>query len=100
MVPLPGGWVSTNHGPYLSLLILSPLRSALDQKFKNKEYTIFISVALVLVFFSDDAVVYLNLEGGNGGEACPSIADSSAVSLSQMAFLSMTVSIFSVVARY
>ena len=57
-------------------------------------------MALVLVFFSDDAVVYLNLEGGNGGEACPSIADSSAVSLSQMAFLSMTVSIFSVVARY
>ena len=92
--------MGTNHGPYLSLFILSPLCSAFDQKFKNKEYTIFISVALVLVFFSDDAVVYLNLEGGNGGEACPSIADSSAVSLSQMAFLSMTVSIFSVVARY
>ncbi len=47
-----------------------------------------------------DAVMYMNLDGGNGGEACPSIADSSAVSLSQMAFLSMTVSVFSVVARY
>jgi len=46
-----------------------------------------------------DAVLYMNLDGGGGGEACPSIADSSAVSLSQMAFLSMTVSIFSVVAR-
>ena len=29
-----------------------------------------------------------------GGESCPSTADSSAVSLSQMAFLSMAVSIF------
>jgi hypothetical protein len=47
-----------------------------------------------------DAVMYLNLDGGAGGESCPSIADSSAVSLSQMAFLSMTVSIFSVVARF
>jgi hypothetical protein len=44
--------------------------------------------------------MYMNLEGGGGGEACPSIADSSAVSLSQMAFLSMTVSVFSVVARF
>ena len=44
--------------------------------------------------------MYMNLDGGNGAEACPSIADSSAVSLSQMAFLSMTVSVFSVVARY
>ena len=52
-----------------------------------------------LKLFSD-AVMYMNLEGGGGGEACPSIADSSAVSLSQMAFLSMTVSVFSVVARF
>ncbi len=51
-------------------------------------------------FKPGDAVLYMNLDGGGGGEACPSIADSSAVSLSQMAFLSMTVSIFSVVARY
>jgi hypothetical protein len=35
-----------------------------------------------------DAVMYLNLDGGNGGEACPSIADSAAVSLSQVSILS------------
>jgi hypothetical protein len=52
------------------------------------------------LYLIGDAVLYMNLDGGNGGEACPSIADSSAVSLSQMAFLSMTVSVFSVVARY
>ena len=58
-------------------------------------------------------VMYINLDGGggeervetfeasgllallpSGGEQCPSTADSSAVSLSQMAFLSMAVSIF------
>jgi len=39
-------------------------------------------------------VMYINLDGGGGGEQCPSTADSSAVSLSQMAFLSMAVSIF------
>ena len=44
-------------------------------------------------------VMYVNLEGGGGGESCPSLADSAAVSLSQMAFLSMTVSIFSTVAN-
>merc|ERR1712107_468282 len=44
-------------------------------------------------------VMYVNLEGGGGGESCPSLADSAAVSLSQMAFLSMSVSIFSVVAN-
>ena len=40
-------------------------------------------------------VMYVSLDGG-GGESCPSLADSAAVSLSQMAFLSMSVSIFSV----
>ena len=40
--------------------------------------------------------MYVSLDGGGGGEACPSLADSAAVSLSQMAFLSMSVSIFSV----
>jgi len=44
-------------------------------------------------------VMYINLDGGGGGEQCPSTADSSAVSLSQMAFLSMSVSIFSTVAN-
>lgn len=44
-------------------------------------------------------VMYINLDGGGGGEQCPSTADSSAVSLSQMAFLSMAVSIFSTVAN-
>jgi hypothetical protein len=32
--------------------------------------------------------MYLNLDGGNGGEACPSMADSAAVSLSQVSILS------------
>ena len=41
-------------------------------------------------------VMYVSLDGGGGGESCPSLADSAAVSLSQMAFLSMSVSIFSV----
>ena len=41
-------------------------------------------------------VMYVSLEGGGGGESCPSLADSAAVSLSQMAFLSMSMSIFSV----
>ena len=58
------------------------------------------AVYLAPKVFLGDAVMYMNLDGGNGAEACPSIADSSAVSLSQMAFLSMTVSVFSVVARY
>ena len=44
-------------------------------------------------------VMYVSLDGGAGAESCPSLADSAAVSLSQMAFLSMTVSIFSVVAN-
>ena len=44
-------------------------------------------------------VMYVSLDGGGGGESCPSLADSAAVSLSQMAFLAMTVSIFSVVAN-
>ena len=43
--------------------------------------------------------MYVSLDGGGGGESCPSLADSAAVSLSQMAFLAMTVSIFSVVAN-
>eukprot|EP00090_Calanus_glacialis_P024163 TRINITY_DN37511_c0_g1_i1.p1 TRINITY_DN37511_c0_g1~~TRINITY_DN37511_c0_g1_i1.p1 ORF type:complete len:214 (+),score=53.34 TRINITY_DN37511_c0_g1_i1:59-700(+) len=43
--------------------------------------------------------MYVNLDGGSGGESCPSVADSAAVSLSQMAFLSMSVSIFSTVAN-
>ena len=42
-------------------------------------------------------VMYVNV-GGSTDNACPSIADSSAVSLAQMAFLAMTVSVFSVVA--
>ena len=49
---------------------------------------------------ADDAVMYMSL-GGNQSPAeihCPTKADSSAVSLAQMAFLSMTVSIFTVVA--
>ena len=46
-----------------------------------------------------DGVMYVNLDGGSGGESCPSVADSAAVSLSQMAFLSMSVSIFSTVAN-
>ena len=41
-------------------------------------------------------VMYVSLDAGGGGESCPSLADSAAVSLSQMAFLSMSVSIFSV----
>ena len=45
-----------------------------------------------------DDVMYVNVGGNPNDNACPSIADSSAVSLAQMAFLSMTVSIFSVVA--
>ena len=45
-----------------------------------------------------DAVMYMNLMGSSGGSSCPTLADSSVVSLSQMAFLAMTVSIFSVVA--
>ena len=40
--------------------------------------------------------MYVSLDAGGGGESCPSLADSAAVSLSQMAFLSMSVSIFSV----
>jgi len=44
-------------------------------------------------------VMYVSLDAGGGGESCPSLADSAAVSLSQMAFLSMSVSIFSVVAN-
>ena len=40
-------------------------------------------------------VLYVSLDGG-GAESCPTLADSAAVSLSQMAFLSMSVSIFSV----
>ena len=40
-------------------------------------------------------VMYVSLDGG-GAESCPTLADSAAVSLSQMAFLSMSVSIFSV----
>ena len=39
-------------------------------------------------------LIILPLDGGGGGESCPSHADSSAVSLSQMAFLAMSVSIF------
>ena len=46
-----------------------------------------------------DGVMYVSLDAGSGGESCPSTADSAAVSLSQMAFLSMTVSIFSTVAN-
>jgi hypothetical protein len=46
-----------------------------------------------------DGVMYVSLDGGSGGESCPSVADSAAVSLSQMAFLSMSVSIFSTVAN-
>ncbi|XP_023332069.1 cullin-4 [Eurytemora carolleeae] len=46
-----------------------------------------------------DGVMYVSLDGGGGDESCPSLADSSVVSLSQMAFLSMAVSIFSVVAN-
>ncbi len=43
--------------------------------------------------------MYVNVGGGSSGDnSCPSVADSSAVSLAQMAFLSMTVSIFTVVA--
>merc|ERR1719410_549567 len=42
--------------------------------------------------------MYVSLDGG-GAESCPTLADSAAVSLSQMAFLSMSVSIFSVVAN-
>lgn len=42
-------------------------------------------------------VMYVSLGEGSRAESCPSLADSAAVSLSQMAFLSMTVSIFSVV---
>ena len=43
-------------------------------------------------------VMYVSLDN-SGGESCPTTADSSAVSLSQMAFLSMAVSIFSTVAN-
>ena len=46
----------------------------------------------------EDAVMYVNVGGSPSDNACPSVADSSAVSLSQMAFLAMTVSIFTVVA--
>ena len=46
-----------------------------------------------------NGVMYVSLDAGSGGESCPSTADSAAVSLSQMAFLSMTVSIFSTVAN-
>jgi len=43
-------------------------------------------------------VMYVSLDGGSSlVQSCPSLADSAAVSLSQMAFLSMTISIFSVV---
>merc|ERR1719410_3214620 len=42
--------------------------------------------------------MYVSLDGG-GAESCPTLADSAAVSLSQMAFLSMAVSIFSTVAN-
>ena len=48
----------------------------------------------------DPAVLYMNL-GNKNNEAqydCPTASDSSAVSLAQMAFLSMTVSIFTVIA--
>ena len=42
--------------------------------------------------------MYVNVGGSPSDNACPSIADSSAVSLAQMAFLAMTVSVFTVVA--
>merc|ERR1719410_2840264 len=42
--------------------------------------------------------MYVSLDGG-GADSCPTLADSAAVSLSQMAFLSMAVSIFSTVAN-
>jgi hypothetical protein len=50
-----------------------------------------------MAFFCKKIIFLINLyfvDGGGGGESCPSIADSSAVSLSQMAFLAMSVSIF------
>ena len=53
------------------------------------------TIRLIFVTLSK-GVMYVSLDGGGGGEACPSLADSAAVSLSQMAFLSMSVSIFSV----
>ena len=46
----------------------------------------------------EDAVMYVNVGGSPSDNACPSVADSSAVSLAQMAFLAMTVSVFTVVA--
>lgn len=49
-------------------------------------------------FKRSDDVMYVNIGGSQADNACPSIADSAAVSLAQMAFLSMTVSIFTVVA--
>ena len=48
----------------------------------------------------DPAVLYMNLGNKNNAAQydCPTASDSSAVSLAQMAFLSMTVSIFTVIA--
>ena len=52
--------------------------------FVQKTWFLFIKI-LTKMYFQD---------GGSGDESCPSLADSSVVSLSQMAFLSMSVSIF------
>ncbi|KAF0298880.1 hypothetical protein FJT64_003790 [Amphibalanus amphitrite] len=45
------------------------------------------------------AVMYLPVGGGGGGKRCPTAADAAASSISQMAFLSLILAIFNVVAN-
>ena len=48
---------------------------------------------------SGGAVMYLPVGGGGGGKRCPTAADAAASSISQMAFLSLILAIFNVVAN-
>ena len=87
--------------PYLNASVLGfdSVQDLLEYELTSKDIYSFEELEIhKRVKRKEDAVMYVNVGGSPSDNACPSVADSSAVSLSQMAFLAMTVSIFTVVA--
>lgn len=73
-------------------------RELFELEWKSGDIYRRIDIAPPVQRFKRQDVMYVNVGGNPSDNACPSIADSSAVSLAQMAFLAMTVSVFTVVA--